>query len=54
MSEREHDPLDEQVEDLERRNEQLGEHIEEVRKDWETKKSDESVPGAVEDEDDES
>jgi chromosome segregation ATPase len=45
------DRLEEEADDLERRNEQLGERIDEVRKDWESKQHDESVPGAVEDED---
>jgi hypothetical protein len=49
MSER--DPLEEQADDLERKNEELGKHIKETREDWESKKGAESVPGAQPDED---
>jgi hypothetical protein len=58
MSETEHERIHEQAEreagDLERRNEELGEHVDRARQDWESKKSDVSVPGAQpeEDEDD--
>jgi hypothetical protein len=34
------------VDDMERRSERLGDEIAEARRDWEAKKSDESVPGA--------
>ena len=34
------------VDDMERRSERLGDEIDEARRDWEAKKSDESVPGA--------
>jgi hypothetical protein len=47
----ERDPLEEQADDLERQNEQLAEHVKKARDDWESKKSDESVPGAPPDED---
>jgi hypothetical protein len=43
MSEREAD-------DMERRSEELEKKIEETRADWEAKKSDESVPGAQDEE----
>jgi hypothetical protein len=35
-----------EADELEERSEQLGEEIAEVRKDWERKKADDSVPGA--------
>ncbi len=51
MSEHEHEQIHEraerEAEDLERRNEELGEHVDQVRQDWESKKGDEQVPGAV-------
>jgi alkanesulfonate monooxygenase SsuD/methylene tetrahydromethanopterin reductase-like flavin-dependent oxidoreductase (luciferase family) len=37
---------DRDVEEMERRSERLEEDIDEVRKDWESKKSDTSAPGA--------
>ncbi len=41
-----------EADDMERRGGQLGEQIEEARSDWESKKGDQSVPGAQpEDED---
>jgi hypothetical protein len=43
MSEREAD-------DMERRSEALEKEIEETRSDWESKKSDETVPGAQQEE----
>jgi hypothetical protein len=47
VSEREDpDAPDRDVEEMERRSEQLEEQIDDVRKDWESKKSDESAPGA--------
>ena len=50
MSEQEHDRIYEEHEheadDLERQGEKLDEEIKEVRQYWESKKSDESVPGA--------
>lgn len=36
--------------DMEERAEKLGEHIEETRRDWDTKEQDPSVPGARPDE----
>ncbi|HEX6461412.1 MAG TPA: hypothetical protein VF032_21025 [Thermoleophilaceae bacterium] len=49
MSEHEriHEQAERDADDLKRRNEELEEHIKETRQDWESKKSDESVPGAV-------
>jgi hypothetical protein len=35
-----------ELEDMERRSERVGEHIEDARKDWEAKVSDPAVPGA--------
>jgi chromosome segregation ATPase len=53
----EHDEVYERAEreadDLERKKDKLDEDIERTRKDWESKQSDESVPGARPDEDDE-
>ena len=42
---------DRQVADLEKRSEQVGERIQETRKDWEAKKQDSAVPGAAGDPD---
>lgn len=57
MTESEHERVHEQAEreadDLERRNEELGEHVQEARDDWESKKHDESVPGALAEEEEE-
>jgi hypothetical protein len=36
-----------EADDMERRSEQLGEQISDVRQDWERKQLDDSVPGAV-------
>ncbi|HKN95280.1 MAG TPA: hypothetical protein VJU60_13175 [Thermoleophilaceae bacterium] len=49
MSEHEriHEDAEREADDLERRNEQLGERIDKTRQDWESKKADEQVPGAV-------
>jgi hypothetical protein len=56
MAEQEHERIHEEAEreadDLERRNKELGEHVDEVRQDWESKKSDEGTPGALGDDDD--
>jgi hypothetical protein len=41
-----HERAEQEADDLERRTEKLGEDIEHTRQDWESKKSDESVPGA--------
>ena len=38
--------MEHDVEDLARRNEQLGEQIDETRRDWERKREDSQVPGA--------
>jgi hypothetical protein len=50
MTEPEHERIHEQAEheadDLQRRNEELGERVQKTRDDWESKKHDESVPGA--------
>jgi hypothetical protein len=43
---------DREVADLEERSEQVGERIDETRKDWEAKQADDAVPGAVGDPDD--
>jgi hypothetical protein len=43
MSERE----DREADDMERRSEKLHEEIEETQADWEAKKSDATVPGAL-------
>lgn len=48
--ERVHKEAEREADDLERRNEKLGERIQKTRQDWESKKGDEGVPGAVEDE----
>jgi hypothetical protein len=42
----EHEEPEREVEDMERRSEQVGEDIEAAREDWERKKADDSVPGA--------
>lgn len=34
------------VEEMERRTEQLGEHVDELRRDWQAKREDPRVPGA--------
>ena len=53
MTEHEHEQIHEQHEreadDLEREGQRLKEHIKEARDDWESKKTDDSVPGAKED-----
>jgi hypothetical protein len=41
-----------EADELEEQKDRLGEHIDETRKDWESKKSDESVPGAKPEDDD--
>jgi hypothetical protein len=57
MTESEHERIHEQAEreadDLERRNEELGEHVKEARGDWESKKNDQTIPGAVAEEEEE-
>jgi hypothetical protein len=54
--ERIHEEAERQADDLEQRTEKLGKHVKETRDDWESKKSDVSVPGAKPDdeEDDQS
>ena len=56
MSEHEriHEEAEREADDLERRTEELGEHVEKTRLDWESKKGDASVPGALEDDEEES
>jgi hypothetical protein len=46
--------LDRQVADLEQSRDKLQERIEETRSDWESKKGDQSVPGASPDPDEDS
>jgi hypothetical protein len=41
-----HDRAQREADDLERRGDQMDEQIERARQDWESKKADESVPGA--------
>ena len=43
------DEAESDLSDLERRAEELGEQIDDTRGDWEDKKADPSVPGAVDD-----
>jgi len=45
------DPLDDELADMQRRSERLGGDIEATRRDWERKKQDPAVPGAVGDPD---
>jgi hypothetical protein len=40
------DRLDDEAEEMQKRSEQLGDEISDVREDWERKKADDSVPGA--------
>jgi phage shock protein A len=40
------DAAERQLEDMERRSDQLGNEIDEARQDWRAKQSDSSVPGA--------
>ena len=49
--ERDREDLDAEVEDLEREAEEVQADIDETRSDWESKKGDDSVPGAVGDDD---
>jgi hypothetical protein len=42
-----HEEPEREVEDMERRSEQVGEDIEAAREDWERKKADDSIPGAA-------
>jgi hypothetical protein len=39
--------LEREVEDMQRRSEQVGEDISDAREDWERKQADDAVPGAV-------
>jgi hypothetical protein len=41
------DRLDDEVETLQERSDQLGEQIADTREDWERKQADDSVPGAT-------
>lgn len=49
--ERDAEDLDAEVADLEKAAEKVQEDIDETKSDWESKKGDESVPGAAPDED---
>ena len=40
------DDMEREADQLEDRSEELGHEVDEVRKDWERKRSDQSVPGA--------
>jgi hypothetical protein len=40
------DRLQDEADDLQRRSQQLGDEIAEVREDWKRKQADDSVPGA--------
>ena len=40
------DELEEEADALERRNAELAEEVQDVRRDWERKRSDQNVPGA--------
>lgn len=53
MNEHERDPedLDAEVADLERSAEKVQDDIDETKSDWESKKGDDSVPGAASDDD---
>ena len=53
MNEQERDPddLDAEVEGLEKKGETVQDDIDETKTDWESKKGDESVPGAVPEDD---
>jgi hypothetical protein len=46
-----HAELEADAQDLEKRGEQVGEHIKDARADWERKKQDDAVPGAQPDDD---
>ncbi len=46
------DRFEREADDLQRRSEQVGEHIETTRQDWQSKRGDPSVPGAVPPEED--
>ena len=45
--ERIHEEAEREADDLERRNKQLGESIDKTRQDWESRKGDEQIPGAI-------
>jgi hypothetical protein len=53
MNEQQRDPddLDAEVADLEKAAEKVQDDIDETKSDWESKKGDESVPGAIGDDD---
>ncbi len=46
------DRFEREADDLQRRSEQVGEHIETTRQEWQRKRGDASVPGAVPEESD--
>jgi hypothetical protein len=46
------DAAERELADMEKRSQRVGEHIDELRKDWEAKVADPSVPGAGGDPDD--
>jgi hypothetical protein len=41
------DKLEHEIDELERRSQELGGEVEQVRQDWQRKRADEGVPGAV-------
>jgi hypothetical protein len=43
----EHEEPEREADDMERRSQQVGEDINAAREDWERKKADDSIPGAV-------
>jgi hypothetical protein len=43
----EHEEPEREADDMQRRSDQVGEDIAAAREDWERKKTDDSVPGAV-------
>jgi hypothetical protein len=45
--------LEREVEELEQRSEEVGEDIEQTRREWHAKRDDSSVPGALPEADDE-
>jgi hypothetical protein len=47
------DRVERELDDMQEQSDQLGEEVEEARKDWESKQRDSSVPGATGDPDDE-
>jgi hypothetical protein len=45
------DQLDKEADQLERRSEELGDEVDQARQDWQGKRADQGVPGAVPPED---